>query len=336
MTREPFVTGETLGTSSTPGMTMRVLSLGGGTQSCALALMSAAGDLPKLDHIVFADTQGELPETYEYLDYLRGVVEKAGIPLHVVTAGNLELALLGERMTVNPTPPAHLMKPDGSKGRIGGYKCSYDFKRRQIERQVKALCGARGAWKQATVEQWIGFSVDETGRMKQNDDCRCGHKKAGRDRQNRPLRIHNPACSRCDCEGFQPWLVNRWPLVEMRMKRGDTIRWFAENGHPTPPRSACWFCPNSGNERWRELRATHPDLFERACVIDDTIRHVQDFKDHDGAKGLDGVPYLHGSLVPLRVADLRSDTERRRDDGEDTLFDPDVLAGDCTAGVCFT
>jgi hypothetical protein len=34
---------------------MRVLSLGGGTQSCALALMSAAGDLPKVDHIVFAD-----------------------------------------------------------------------------------------------------------------------------------------------------------------------------------------------------------------------------------------------------------------------------------------
>lgn len=52
------------------GDRLRVLSLGGGTQSCALALMSAQGDLPKLDHIVFADTQGELPETYEYIDYL--------------------------------------------------------------------------------------------------------------------------------------------------------------------------------------------------------------------------------------------------------------------------
>lgn len=36
---------------------LRVLSYGGGTQSAALALMSAAGDLPKLDAVVFADTQ---------------------------------------------------------------------------------------------------------------------------------------------------------------------------------------------------------------------------------------------------------------------------------------
>lgn len=42
---------------------LRVLSYGGGTQSAALALMSAAGELPKLDAVVFADTHGELPET---------------------------------------------------------------------------------------------------------------------------------------------------------------------------------------------------------------------------------------------------------------------------------
>lgn len=316
---------------------MRVLSLGGGTQSCALALMSAAGDLPKLDHIIFADTQGEVPETYAYIDYLRSVVEPAGIPLHVVTAGNLENALLGERMTVNPTPPAHLLKRDGSKGRISAYKCSYDFKRRQVDRKVKELCGPRGAWKQATVEQWIGFSMDEMHRMKQSDDCRCGHKRLGKDRKNRPLRIHDPKCSRCDCAGYDQWLTNRWPLVELRMKRDDTIRWFAANGHPTPPRSACWFCPNSGNDRWQQLRSEHPDLFERACVIDDTIRDVTDFKAHDATDmRLEGVPYLHASLVPLRQADTRTSTEMRRDAGEHTLFDEDVLAFDCTAGACFT
>lgn len=315
---------------------LRVLSLGGGTQSCALALMSAAGDLPKLDAIVFADTQGELPETYSYLDYLRSVVEPAGIPLHIVTAGNLEAALLGERMTVNPAPPAHLLRLDGKKGRVGAYKCSYDFKRRQVERQVKALCGPRGAWKKTTVEQWIGFSQDEIGRMKQADDCRCGHKRLGMDRQGKALRIHDPACSRCSCQGFDPWLVNRWPLIGLGMKRGDTIRWFAQHGHPTPPRSACWFCPNSGNERWQSLRIGHPDLFERACVIDDTIRSVKDFKDHDAVEGLDGVPFLHSSLVPLRDADIRTETQVRADRGEVSLFDDDVLAGDCDAGTCFT
>ena len=38
---------------------LRILSYGGGTQSAALALMSAQGDLPKLDAVIFAE-QGDL------------------------------------------------------------------------------------------------------------------------------------------------------------------------------------------------------------------------------------------------------------------------------------
>lgn len=48
------------------------LGLGGGWQSSCLLLMSCAGLLPKLDAAIFADTQGEMPGTYEYLDYLQG------------------------------------------------------------------------------------------------------------------------------------------------------------------------------------------------------------------------------------------------------------------------
>lgn len=308
--------------------TLRVLSLGGGTQSCALALMSAAGDLPKLDHIVFADTQGELPETYEYIDYLRGVVEAADIPLHVVTAGSLEAALLLDHpINHNPTPPAHVLNPDGSKGRIGAYRCSYDYKRRIIEQKVKALCGGRGAWKRATVEQWIGFSLDETQRMRDADGCRCGH----------PARKHERRhdCSRCKCETYDRWQVNRWPLIELQMRRDDTIRWFADNGHPTPPRSACWFCPNSGQDRWSALAIEHPDLFERACVLDETIREGGGFNAR-GNVPFAGRLFLHKSLIPLRDADLRTATEMIRDSGQGGLFDEDVLAADCTAGACFT
>lgn len=57
---------------------LRILSLGGGTQSCALALMSARGDLPRLDAVVFADTQGEMPGTYAYLWWLAGELNTAG------------------------------------------------------------------------------------------------------------------------------------------------------------------------------------------------------------------------------------------------------------------
>ena len=283
---------------------LTILSLGGGTQSCALALMSAAGDLPKLDHVIFADTQGELPETYEYLDYLQPIVERAGIGWHVVSAGNLERAITGVELAAgaNPTPPLTLKHPNGEKGRINGYKCSYDFKRSRIERQVKKLCGKPGAWKSAAIEQWIGFSLDEVRRMRDH-----------------------------------PWMTNRWPLIELGMRRDDTIRWFSDNGHPTPPRSACWFCPNSGNERWSALKRDHPDLFDRAAQMDDAVRSARSFGT--GTKGAfaDGVElFFHGSAVPLRDADIRTARQRIAAAGQGELFDVDVLAADCTAGVCFT
>lgn len=358
---------------------LRVLSLGLGTQSSALALMSAAGTLPRLDAVIFADTQGELPETYVYLEYLRGRLDDARIPLIVVTAGSLEAALLDPmtcprctgtgttlysntddqdegaapdlteprgcprchgRGTVlnahNPTPPAHVLNPpdaahpNGSKGRIGEYRCSYDYKRRMVQKETKRLCGGRGDWKRATVEQWIGFSTDETLRMKPDLECRCSHVSAA----------HVPrsaGCSgkRCRCTGWDPWRYNRWPLIELGMRRGDTIRWFAENGHPTPPRSACWFCPNSGNARWRDLKAKHPDLFERACRLDEHIRDGGAFNAR-GNQPFAGKMFLHGSTIPLRSADLRSSAEIAADGGQDTLFDEDALAADCDAGTCFT
>lgn len=314
---------------------LRVLSLGGGTQSCALALMSAAGDLPRLDHVVFADTQGELPETYEYLDYLRGVLDAAGIPLHVVTAGNLEAGLLGERMSGQPSPPAHMTIPGKPPGRLNAYRCSYDFKRRIIASHIKKLCGRPGAWKRASVEQWIGFSTDEDHRCKDADECRCGHNRTVR-KGNRVELIHTEGsgCSRCDCPGFDPWLRNVWPLLDLGLKRQDTIQWFTDHGHPTPGRSACWFCPNSRNERWRALRAEHPDLFERACLIDEAIRDVGDFRHREKQSFAPGAQFwLHEDRVPLRDVDLDG---LHLDQAQLSLFDEVALASDCEAGTCFT
>lgn len=309
---------------------LRVLSLGGGTQSCALALMSAEGHLPKLDAVIFADTQGELPETYEYLWYLAGHLADAEIPFYIETAGSLYDDLLADSPTAsNPTPPVHVLNPDGSKGRIGQYRCSYDYKRRVVTRRLKQLCGGRGAWKRASVEQWIGFSLEETGRMRESNDCRCGHASGS--------HTEDLSCGAkgCKCGRFDRWVTNRWPLVELGMRRHDTIRWFTEHGHPTPPRSACWFCPNSGNARWSDLRDRHPDLYEKACHLDETIRDGGGFNAR-GNVAFAGQMFLHQSLVPLAEADLRTPREVLADAGQAELFDADVLAGDCEAGVCFT
>ena len=66
---------------------MRVLSFGGGVQTVALLLLQLRGDLPRADHVVFADTGCEIPETYAYIEQVvRPLCQGAGLPFEVVRA----------------------------------------------------------------------------------------------------------------------------------------------------------------------------------------------------------------------------------------------------------
>jgi len=69
---------------------INVLSLGAGIQSSALLLMSCDGFLPKLDHAIFADTGWEPVAVYKHLEWLKEKASAAGIPLHVVSTGNIK------------------------------------------------------------------------------------------------------------------------------------------------------------------------------------------------------------------------------------------------------
>lgn len=312
---------------------LRFESLGGGQQSSALLLMSAAGVLPRLDGVIFADTQGEAPETYAHLLYLREQADNAGIPFYIVSAGSLYDDIISRQgKGMQPTPPVHLITTDPKtgepqKGRASRYTCSYDYKRRPVTAQVKRLCGPRGTWKRSNVEQWIGYSADESSRIKQPDECRCGVKRTrtiGKGKQREVVLTHPTE----KCERFDAWQVNRFPLVEMNMRRGDVQRWLVENGHPVPPRSACWFCPNRGNAHWRTIRAQRADLWDQAIVLDEVVR--------GGLNHMDGIGFLHGSRTPLATADLRTDGQRKSDQGQDGLFDEEAVLMDCELGVCHT
>jgi len=317
------------------GETTRLVveSLGGGWQSSCLLLMSCAGIVPKLDAAVFADTQGEMPETYDYLDYLESQCRPAGIRLIRATAGNLRedvVSKAGEGM--QPSLPVRVRDPAGKLQRVNSYTCSFDYKRRIVTREVRRLTGPRGAWKSANVEQWIGYTVDEISRLKPDYECRCGHTKTpGISKRSGRETGHGQdgRCRQCACTSYGPWRVNRWPLVmDLQMTRGDCERWIISNGHPAPPRSACFFCPNRGNGHWRDLKRNRPLLWAQACELDRFVRH--------GLNGLNGSAYLHQSGVPLAEADLRPSVQKRaEDEGQEPLF-TDEADMDCDAGVCFT
>ena len=111
------------------------------------------------------------------------------------------------------------------------------------------------------------------------------------------------------------------------MTRRGCEQWILGHGHPAPPRSACFACPNRGNGHWRDLRDNKPALWAKACALDEFVRH--------GLNGMDGAAYIHQSGVPLAQADLRGRVQRlAEDDGAEPMFlDEDM---DCDAGVCFT
>lgn len=80
---------------------MEILSLGAGVQSSTVFLMSCNGVLPKLDAAIFADTQWEPVEVYNYLGYLESQGKKAGIPVYRVSKGNLREDALRSSMQVD-------------------------------------------------------------------------------------------------------------------------------------------------------------------------------------------------------------------------------------------
>ena len=61
-----------------------VLSFGGGVNSVALMVVLLREEMP-FDEAVFADTGGEVPETYEYLETARQYLVDHEVPLTVVS-----------------------------------------------------------------------------------------------------------------------------------------------------------------------------------------------------------------------------------------------------------
>jgi hypothetical protein len=96
------------------------------------------------------------------------------------------------------------------------------------------------------------------------------------------------------------FIRNVHPLIDMELSRNDCLRWMKKNGFPVPPRSSCQACPFHGDKEWVRLKQECPSDFARAVEIEKQLQ--------DNAAGtiLRGVPYLHGSCVPLGEIDFNS------------------------------
>lgn len=155
-------------------------SYGGGTQSVAIAVLIAAGKLPRPEWIGIADTGRESSETWEYTDrYVRPLLAGVGCEIEVVphSLATVDLYSLKGELLI----PAYT-----ETGNLDTF-CSTEWKKRVIQRRLRAL----GYGVKRPVITWIGISLDEIGRCK----------PSGVEWQlyDWPLIMRNPAQYRSHC-----------------------------------------------------------------------------------------------------------------------------------------
>lgn len=248
-----------------------ILSLGAGVQSSTLALMAARGQVkPMPDAAIFADTQAEPKAVYQWLEWLE---RQLPFPVLRVTNGSLTDESLRVRTSsksglkyIGHAIPAYILNADGSKGTYFR-QCTDKHKLTPLKREVDRLRQGEPA----TV--WIGISWDEIQRMK---------------------------------ESQRKGVIHRWPLIENKITRAKCVEWMAQHGYPTPPRSACTYCPYHSDREWRRLRDNDPESWADAISYEKRLQEAA-----AQAPRLTGVPYLHPQRVPLEQVDL-SDREENQ------------------------
>jgi hypothetical protein len=279
-----------------------VLSAGVGTQSSTLALMAELGEVfPKPVCGVFADTKDEPQSVYDYLPELQ---LRLSFPIHVV-GKDKPLSKLAATVRKSKTTglnylkhsiPVFMKRASGKRGMMQR-QCTLDTKIAPVRNFIRdEVVGKKAylAWRKrhksalktyneaiklkqpvsyevwtelqgdALACVWIGISTDEADRAK---------------------------------DSTVPWIVNRFPLLEMNMSRTDCLKWCAEKGLPIPPKSSCRYCPYHHDDEWIRLRDNEPEEFQKAVEFE-----LEYQKAVAQCQRLDGVPYFHESLVPLSEA----------------------------------
>lgn len=135
---------------------VEVLSFGGGVQTTALAILVVRGEVD-CDAIVFADTGGERPETYEHIARFGSWLEARGRCLTTVRAEGEDL--YGYVWNRSAVIPVRIGENEG----LGHRQCTRQWKIEPVLRHARTLGGAE-------IVMQLGISYDEIHRMKESPD----------------------------------------------------------------------------------------------------------------------------------------------------------------------
>ena len=258
-----------------------IFSSGGGTQSAAITALIVQGRLPRPDVVIIADTGYEKATTWQYLDaVIRPELAKIGLEVHRVSTEWATLPEHGNRFVSHNGNtvliPGFTSQVVGSTGKLDGF-CSKTWKVEPVNRYLRKVLGIPTAQQ----KKWIGFSLDES---------------------RRAMRMMNG-------QEYRKGLI-RFPLIhDVPLRRAESINIVQQMGWPTPPRSACYMCPNMADDEWRDIS---PDELAQAGELE---RELQKHDPH---------VWLHKSCQPIDTIDFTKPDDQ-----------PELFERACSSGVCF-
>lgn len=271
-----------------PGRIERhILNLGAGVQSTTLYLMSMAGECPRFEAAIFADTGEESEATYSHLEWLKTL---HGPPILVRSIGKLgDHLLIGQNSTGYhfAAIPAFTTKADIPSSTDVGRRprqCSKEYKveviERCIRREILGLRPRQRVPKDHGIVQHFGISLDEAGRATRLwERHHIGTRTEGKDDKIRVTKTPFPP---------------RFILIERQMTRANCQDYLETRVPHQTPRSACVFCPFKTDAEWQRTK-TIPGDWERAVQVDTGLRTTGAVANRD----MEQTMYLHRSCQPL-------------------------------------
>ncbi len=217
-----------------------VVCYGGGTNSTALLVEMIKRGEPAPHAILFADTGGEKPHTYAYIEMLSTWLTIFSYPPITVVRRNSRGKgtenLYDSCFRLNVLPSVAY----GWRTRSQKYK---------IEPQDKWFKGdnaCKDEWLLGgKVSKVIGFDWGEVKRARFGEDEK---------------------------------YILRYPLIDWRMDRAACVKAIEDAGLELPGKSACFFCPHSKKGEIRQLSVQYPELLQKALALEANAKNLKKTK----------------------------------------------------------
>lgn len=273
---------------------LTVLNFSAGKQSSALLWMVLRGELKRPENFIVlrADPGMENSETYEYVSLMEKECAKQGIQIYKAPGPNLykDLTELDGSESRLDNPPYWTKDEKGKIGRLR-QKCTRAYKIAPMDRFIRdyleehfGISKKNSRLGNGIVEKWIGFTLDEAHRIKPP--------------QRKYIRF-------------------RYPLIDLEMKKEDTLAYYYENDLPIPPRSVCNACFANGLDTLEEMYKNRPEDWKQAVRVDKAVRNLESIGVHDDV-------YVSHTGRPL---------EQLAKEGFTKDYDKDDWS--CDSGYCF-